>query len=172
MKMPASYHKHHESNDLSVSCLFSARMAGLQEDNKNLKHSLSKVEAERKQSQERSNNLEKVHTTSTSICAYTKGCPSCRILGIAVYFVHFWLDCVHVVYPVPIGKEQPGDRPELQTEDVAAASGAGTDWAQGDAGAAHWQIWVDWRSQISCHEWYASPVSEHAPLHSFSPYFS
>uniref|UniRef100_A0A8C9ZIR0 non-specific serine/threonine protein kinase n=1 Tax=Sander lucioperca TaxID=283035 RepID=A0A8C9ZIR0_SANLU len=36
-----------------------ARMAGLQEDNKNLKHSLSKVEAERKQAQERSNNLEK-----------------------------------------------------------------------------------------------------------------
>ncbi|XP_074545440.1 rho-associated protein kinase 1 isoform X1 [Halichoeres trimaculatus] len=36
-----------------------ARMAGLQEDNKNLKLSLSKVEAERKQAQERSNNLEK-----------------------------------------------------------------------------------------------------------------
>uniref|UniRef100_A0A673A2C5 Rho-associated protein kinase 1 n=1 Tax=Sphaeramia orbicularis TaxID=375764 RepID=A0A673A2C5_9TELE len=35
------------------------RMAGLQEDNKNLKLSLSKVESERKQSQERSNNLEK-----------------------------------------------------------------------------------------------------------------
>lgn len=39
----------------------SARMAGLQEDNKSLKLSLSKVEAERKQAQERSNNLEKVH---------------------------------------------------------------------------------------------------------------
>lgn len=39
---------------------FSARMAGLQEDNKSLKLSLSKVEAERKQAQERSNNLEKV----------------------------------------------------------------------------------------------------------------
>ncbi|XP_029380450.1 rho-associated protein kinase 1 [Echeneis naucrates] len=36
-----------------------ARMAGLQEDNKNLKLGLSKVEAERKQAQERSNNLEK-----------------------------------------------------------------------------------------------------------------
>uniref|UniRef100_A0A674NNQ4 Rho-associated protein kinase n=1 Tax=Takifugu rubripes TaxID=31033 RepID=A0A674NNQ4_TAKRU len=36
-----------------------ARMAGLQEDNKSLKLSLSKVEAERKQAQERSNNLEK-----------------------------------------------------------------------------------------------------------------
>ncbi|KAM3866283.1 rho-associated protein kinase 1 [Diretmus argenteus] len=36
-----------------------ARMTGLQEDNKNLKLSLSKVEAERKQAQERSNNLEK-----------------------------------------------------------------------------------------------------------------
>uniref|UniRef100_A0A4W6C8N7 Rho-associated protein kinase 1 n=1 Tax=Lates calcarifer TaxID=8187 RepID=A0A4W6C8N7_LATCA len=36
-----------------------ARMAGLQEDNKNLKLSLSKVESERKQAQERSNNLEK-----------------------------------------------------------------------------------------------------------------
>ncbi|XP_068196519.1 rho-associated protein kinase 1 isoform X1 [Antennarius striatus] len=36
-----------------------ARMAGLQEDNKNLKLSLSKVEGERKQAQERSNNLEK-----------------------------------------------------------------------------------------------------------------
>lgn len=45
---------------------FSARMAGLQEDNKNLKLSLSKVESERKQAQERSNNLEKVNTTHTS----------------------------------------------------------------------------------------------------------
>uniref|UniRef100_A0A6Q2WPD0 Rho-associated protein kinase 1 n=1 Tax=Esox lucius TaxID=8010 RepID=A0A6Q2WPD0_ESOLU len=36
-----------------------ARMTGLQEDNKNLKLSLSKVESERKQAQERSNNLEK-----------------------------------------------------------------------------------------------------------------
>uniref|UniRef100_A0A4W5QPI3 non-specific serine/threonine protein kinase n=1 Tax=Hucho hucho TaxID=62062 RepID=A0A4W5QPI3_9TELE len=36
-----------------------ARMTGLQEDNKNLKLSLSKVEAERKQAQERRNNLEK-----------------------------------------------------------------------------------------------------------------
>ncbi|XP_030608096.1 rho-associated protein kinase 1 isoform X1 [Archocentrus centrarchus] len=36
-----------------------ARLSGLQEDNKNLKLSLSKVEAERKQAQERSNNLEK-----------------------------------------------------------------------------------------------------------------
>ncbi|XP_040910989.1 rho-associated protein kinase 1 isoform X1 [Toxotes jaculatrix] len=36
-----------------------ARMAGLQEDNKSLKLSLSKVEAERKQAHERSNNLEK-----------------------------------------------------------------------------------------------------------------
>ena len=38
---------------------------------------------------------------------------------------------------LPTGKEQPGDRPELQTQDVAAASGAGTDGAQGDAGTAH-----------------------------------
>ncbi|KAF6723822.1 Rho-associated protein kinase 1 [Oryzias melastigma] len=36
-----------------------ARMAGLQEDNRNLKLSLSKAEGERKQAQERSNNLEK-----------------------------------------------------------------------------------------------------------------
>ncbi|KAL0966249.1 hypothetical protein UPYG_G00292890 [Umbra pygmaea] len=36
-----------------------ARMCGLQEDNKNLKLSLSKVESERKQAQEKSNNLEK-----------------------------------------------------------------------------------------------------------------
>uniref|UniRef100_A0AAX7VFK3 Rho-associated protein kinase 1 n=1 Tax=Astatotilapia calliptera TaxID=8154 RepID=A0AAX7VFK3_ASTCA len=36
-----------------------ARLSGLQEDNKNLKLSLSKMEAERKQAQERSNNLEK-----------------------------------------------------------------------------------------------------------------
>uniref|UniRef100_A0A8C8HTB4 Rho-associated protein kinase 1 n=1 Tax=Oncorhynchus tshawytscha TaxID=74940 RepID=A0A8C8HTB4_ONCTS len=36
-----------------------ARMTGLQQDNKNLKLSLSKVETERKQAQERSNNLEK-----------------------------------------------------------------------------------------------------------------
>jgi hypothetical protein len=35
-------------------------MTGLQQDNKNLKLSLSKVETERKQAQERSNNLEKV----------------------------------------------------------------------------------------------------------------
>jgi hypothetical protein len=35
-------------------------MAGLHEDNNNLKLGLSKVEAERKQVQERSNNLEKV----------------------------------------------------------------------------------------------------------------
>lgn len=35
-------------------------MAGLQEDNKSLKLSLSKVESERKQAQERSNNQEKV----------------------------------------------------------------------------------------------------------------
>ena len=35
-------------------------MTGLQEDNKNLKISISKVEGERKQAQERSNNLEKV----------------------------------------------------------------------------------------------------------------
>lgn len=40
-----------------------ARMAGLQEDNKSLKQSLSKVETERKQAQERSNNLEKVGIT-------------------------------------------------------------------------------------------------------------
>lgn len=40
---------------------FAARMAGLQEDNKNLKLGVSKVEAERKQAQERSNNLEKVY---------------------------------------------------------------------------------------------------------------
>lgn len=43
---------------------FPARMAGLQEDNKSLKLSLSKVEAERKQAQERSNNLEKVDMKS------------------------------------------------------------------------------------------------------------
>uniref|UniRef100_A0A8C6T9R8 non-specific serine/threonine protein kinase n=1 Tax=Neogobius melanostomus TaxID=47308 RepID=A0A8C6T9R8_9GOBI len=36
-----------------------ARMTGVLEDNKNLKHSLSKVETERKHAQERSNNLEK-----------------------------------------------------------------------------------------------------------------
>lgn len=50
-------------------------MSGLQEDNKGLKLSLSKVEAERKQAQERSNNLEKVHKTTphSSICAYMQG---------------------------------------------------------------------------------------------------
>lgn len=55
MKLPVSY--------LAVClCIFLlARLAGLQEDNKNLKLSLSKVETERKQAQERSNNLEKVH---------------------------------------------------------------------------------------------------------------
>ena len=41
-------------------------MAGLHEDNNNLKLSLSKVEAERKQVQERSNNLEKVSRLATS----------------------------------------------------------------------------------------------------------
>lgn len=50
-------HKHPDSDCLS----FSARMAALQEDNKNLELSLSKMEAERKQAQERSNNLEKVY---------------------------------------------------------------------------------------------------------------
>ena len=39
-------------------------MAGMQEDNKNLKLSLSKVETERKQAQERTNNLEKVYFTT------------------------------------------------------------------------------------------------------------
>lgn len=43
-----------------------ARMAGVQEDNKSLKQSLSKVETERKQAQEKSNNLEKVGITSYS----------------------------------------------------------------------------------------------------------
>lgn len=42
--------------------MLSARMTGLQEDNKSLKLSASKVEAERKQAQERSNNLEKVYS--------------------------------------------------------------------------------------------------------------
>lgn len=45
-----------------VFCLFfSARITGLQEDNKNLKLSFAKLEGERKQAQERSNNLEKVN---------------------------------------------------------------------------------------------------------------
>lgn len=44
-----------------ADCAFcSARLAGLQEDNKNLKINLSKVEGERKHAQERSNYLEKV----------------------------------------------------------------------------------------------------------------
>lgn len=50
-----------------VDLWFSARMAGLQEDNKNLKLSLSKVEAERKQAQERSNNLEKVQEAAVGL---------------------------------------------------------------------------------------------------------
>ncbi len=45
--------------DKSV-CLVEARITGLQEDNKNWKHSLSKVELERKQVQDRCNVLEKV----------------------------------------------------------------------------------------------------------------
>lgn len=53
-----------ESNTMLFVVPFSARMAGLQEDNKSLKLSLSKVEAERKQAQERSNNLEKVDMKS------------------------------------------------------------------------------------------------------------
>lgn len=56
MKLPSRDH------DCLSTILFSARMAGLQEDNKSLKLSLSKVEAERKQAQERSNNLEKVYS--------------------------------------------------------------------------------------------------------------
>lgn len=137
--------------------LLSARIVGLQEDNKNLKLSLSKAEAERKHAQERSNNLEKVHTWSVS----TKTFLHVEIMEVFIYvslvqlFV-FW------VLLLPIGKEQCGDRPELQAEDVAAASGAGTDWTQSDEGTAHRQIWVYWRSQISCDEWYASPMSEHA----------
>ena len=67
LKRPASYQKHHHHLNVWFCLLFSARMAGLQEDNKNLKLSLSKVEAERKQAQERSNNLEKVYTGSTSV---------------------------------------------------------------------------------------------------------
>lgn len=57
-------HKHPDSDCLS----FSARMAALQEDNKNLELGLSKMEGERKQAQERSNNLEKV---SSFIFTYT-----------------------------------------------------------------------------------------------------
>lgn len=56
-----------ESNTMLFVVPFSARMAGLQEDNKSLKLSLSKVEAERKQAQERSNNLEKVDRKSLMV---------------------------------------------------------------------------------------------------------
>ena len=69
-----TYQLHTMNTSMVTVCLyhlFSARMAGLQEDNKSLKASLSKVETERKQAQERSNNLEKVYTTHPiSICAY------------------------------------------------------------------------------------------------------
>ena len=55
--------------------------------------------------------------------------------------MYFQLDvCLLIIRLLPTGKEQPGDRPELQTEDLAAASGAGADRAQGDAGTAHRQI--------------------------------
>lgn len=50
-------------SDALVTCVlarFVARITGLQEDNKNLKQSMSKVETERKQAQERNNILEKV----------------------------------------------------------------------------------------------------------------
>lgn len=76
---------------------------------------------------------------------------------------------------LPIGKEQPGNWPELQTKDFATASGAGTDRAQGDARTAHRQIWVDWRSQISCHEWYGATSLQFfwfSYLFSFSIYAS
>lgn len=65
---------------------------------------------------------------------------------------------------LPIGKEQHGNWPELQTEDLAAASGAGTNRTQGDTGTAYRQIWIYWRSQISCHEWYVISLSQHALL--------
>lgn len=68
---------------------------------------------------------------------------------------------------LPIGKEQHGNWPELQTEDLAAASGAGTNRTQGDTGAAYRQIWIYWRSQISCHEWYVISLSQHALLFCF-----
>lgn len=41
---------------------------GLQEDNKNLKQSMSKVETERKQVQERNNILEKVSHEPALLC--------------------------------------------------------------------------------------------------------
>lgn len=113
-------------------------MAGLQEDNKSLKQSLSKVETERKQAQERSNNLEKVGMTSHS-CS-----------GAAYSNVLLWTILVLFVAPNSfaasssrsIGEKQFGNRPELQAEDPAAATGAGADRAPGDAGTAHRQIRV------------------------------
>lgn len=154
-------------------------MAGLQEDNKSLKLSLSKVEAERKQAQERSNNLEKVYSNRLSGTSqiHTQAPPQCWTLENRLLFYSddrkmCWVFSRFMLFAwlfrLPVGKEQPGNRPELQTEDFAATPRAGADWAQGDAGAAHRQIWVYWRSQISCHEWYASPVSEHALRHGFS----
>ena len=47
----------------NVVCFSAARITGLQEDNKNLKLGFGKVEAERKQAQERSNTLEKVNAS-------------------------------------------------------------------------------------------------------------
>lgn len=60
-------------------------MAGLQEDNKSLKQSLSKVETERKQAQERRNNLEKVdiRSQSSNLCAYILIQPFCCISEIS-----------------------------------------------------------------------------------------
>lgn len=128
------YYSWLDCNVLSMA----ARMAGLQEDNKSLKQSLSKVETERKQAQERSNNLEKVGiTTVTSIvvCEQFTEMLSRDYHGMAP-------NSFFPSLPLSIGEEQLGDRPKLQAEDPAAASGAGADGAQGDAGTAHRQIRV------------------------------
>lgn len=109
-------------------------MAGLQEDNKSLKQSLSKVETERKQAQERSNNLEKVDikSQSSNLCAYILIHPFCCISEINVGHYSTVVCSAFVMgfassSPLSIGKEQPGNRPELQTEDPAATSGSGAD---------------------------------------------
>ena len=54
----------------------------------------------------------------------------------------------------PAGEEQPGDRPELPTEDAGAAAGAGADGAPGHAGAAHRQVRVHRGGHVSHHARY------------------
>lgn len=80
-------------------------MAALQEDNKKLELSLSKMEAERKQAQERSNTLEKVYRVPVVVVfahkQYAYASTMCSFLFCSVWFI---MSAIR-----PIGKERSGD---------------------------------------------------------------